>query len=405
MSTSPRSRAAVGCLATLALAACSGGGGQAAEPASPLVIGASLSVTGPLGSIGGPQKEGYERLVQDINAQGGVQVDGAKRMLKLVVLDNRSDAGAASQQANELILNNSAALLVGGCTPPINTPIAQTAEKNRVPLVTSCFPLAAFRGAAPQGGWTYSWDFHFEETQQAEVLLKAADRANTNKNVAIFTDNEADGVIQRQLFKSAADKAGYHVVGDYSFPVGQSDFSSSVAEAKAKGADIVLGQMIPPDGIALFKQIKSLSYVPKVVSIAKAADTAAWLEGLGTLGDGTVHNGFWLPKQNDPPTQAFIKAMDGKFKDTASLGIAAAAYSVGQVAAKALSDAGSTQPEKVNEAVGKVSGTFVFGDIKFGGDHTAVTPVVAEQWQGTDSKQVFPEAAGVQLIAPPVGLK
>jgi len=210
VSTSPRSRAAVGCLALLALAACSGGGGQAAEPASPLVIGASLSVTGPLGSIGGPQKEGYERLVQDINAQGGVQVDGAKRMLKLVVLDNRSDAGAASQQANELILNNSAALLVGGCTPPINTPIAQTAEKNRVPLVTSCFPLAAFRGAAPQGGWTYSWDFHFEETQQAEVLLKAADRANTNKNVAIFTDNEADGVIQRQLFKSAADKAGYH---------------------------------------------------------------------------------------------------------------------------------------------------------------------------------------------------
>ncbi|GAA5040651.1 branched-chain amino acid transport system substrate-binding protein [Thermocatellispora tengchongensis] len=389
--------------ALLLTAACGAGAGQDAD--APVVLGASLSLTGPLGTIGRPQQAGLERLVADVNARGGVQVGGVRRELALRVLDNRSEAAAAGQQASELILKDSAAALVGGCTPPINTPIAQIAEKNRVPLVTSCFPLGAFRDAAPAGGWTYAWDFHFEETEQARVLVEAAGLAGAAKKAALFTDNEVDGVIQRKLFRDAAVKAGYEIVGDYTFPVGQSDFSSFVNDAKRAGAEVVLGQMIPPDGIALVKQMKSLSYTPKVIGIAKAADTASWLDGLGELADNTVHNGFWVPDRARPATAAFLKAMEGRFADTASLGIAAAAYSVGEVVADALARAGSTDPEKLNEAIGATKGAFVFAEVAFGPDHTSPTPVTAEQWQDGVTRQVFPAVEGVTLRTPPLGLE
>lgn len=385
--------------AVLLSAAACGGGAQ--DPDGPIVLGASLSLTGPLGSIGQPQKAGMERLVADLNAEGGITVGGSKRTLKLRVLDNRSEPAVASQQANELILKDSAAAVLGGCTPPINTPIAQIAEKNRVPFVTSCFPLGAFRDSAPSGGWKHAWDFHFEETRQAQVLVEAADLAKPVKKVAVFTDNEVDGVIQRGLFKAAATKAGYQVVGDYTFPVGQSDFSSFVNDAKKAGAQVVLGQMIPPDGIALIKQMKSLSYTPKVIAVAKAADTASWTAGLGGLADGTVHNGFWVADRGHPETAAFLKAMDGRFADDASLGIAAAAYSAGEVVAGALTRAGSTDAAALNKAIGQTDATFVFAHVKFGADHTSVTAVTAEQWQDGVTKQVVPPVDGVTLRTPP----
>lgn len=75
--------------------------------------------------------------------------------------------------------------------------------------------------------------------------------ATSNKKVALFTDTEPDGVVERGLYKEAFAAAGLEIVGDYTFPVGTSDFSSFISDAKSKDADLVAGRMIPPDGIAL----------------------------------------------------------------------------------------------------------------------------------------------------------
>ncbi len=235
--------------ATLALAACSGGtadnpsGGGGGDSSAPVVLGSSLSMTGPLGQFGVALKAGYEQLVTDVNAAGGVDVGGKKRRLKLVVLDNRSDPNTTTQQTRELVLQDAAVAILGACTPPIVVPGALAAEQQKVPFVTTCAPVKAFQGGNPNG-WHYAWDVFFDEQEQATHALSALAKADSNKKLAVFTDNEPDGVFERALYTATAPTAGLQVVGDYTFPVGTTDYSSFISDAKAKGADLVVAQMM-----------------------------------------------------------------------------------------------------------------------------------------------------------------
>src|SRR2546429_6963806 len=79
-------------LLAISITAC---GGSGATGSQPIVIGASLPLTGPLASIGTILKAGYQAAIDDVNASGGLNVQGAKAKVSLVILDNASDADKA----------------------------------------------------------------------------------------------------------------------------------------------------------------------------------------------------------------------------------------------------------------------------------------------------------------------
>lgn len=389
-------------VASLSACASSSASGNG-DSSGPIVLGATLSMTGPLGTIGPVQKAGYEQYVADINGAGGLQVGKTKRRVKLVVLDNRSDPTQASQQASELILKDNAVALLGAATPTITVPVGLAAEKNRTPYVASCTPVSAF-AAGNKAGWNYGWDFFFGEDEQAEIVFAGARTAGSNKKVALFTDTEPDGTVERGLYKKAAAKGGFDVVGDYTFPVGTSDFTSFINDAKSKAAQVVVAQMTPPDGIAMVKQMKSLGFAPRFIAVEKAADTPAWLPGLGSLADGTVHQWFWSPELKRPGTDHLEQTLGKKYTHMSELGIAIAAYDTGAVVGDAIRSAGTTDAKKVNNAIKATNKDYTFARIHFGDDHTAATQVVLTQWQGKKDVQVYPPVPGVQVEVPPKGI-
>lgn len=397
----------------LVLAACStgtadspAGGGAGASGASgePVVLGSSLSMTGPLGQFGVALKAGYEQLVSDVNAAGGLDVGGQKRQVQLKVLDNRSDPNTTTQQVRELVLQDSAVAVLGACTPPVVIPGALAAEQQKVPFVSSCNPVNAFRGGNP-AGWTFAWDLFFDEQEQAKTVMAGLAKAASNKKVAIFTDNEPDGVAEQPLFRAAAEAAGLTVVGLYSFPVGTTDFSSFVNDAKSKGAELVAGQMIPPDGIALWKQMKALGFAPKQAFVAKAATNGGWPQALGNTAEGTLTEAFWSAKTGKANSAQLVSTLGKTFESSfADLNIAVLGYTVANVVTDSISAAGSTDGTAVNAAIGKTDKDFPLGRIKFDDKHTAVTPYLLMQWQGGNLVQIQPALDGVTLQDPAKGL-
>ena len=394
---------ALAVLAVLAglLPACSSGAGGSSS--SPVILGASLSLTGPLGSFGVDQQAGYEQEIADVNAAGGVTIGGTRHQVKLVVLNNQSDPTTASQQIRDLVLKDGAQALLGAGTPPITVPEALIAETLRVPYLTTNTPVGAF-AAGSKSGWTYSWDMFFSEQEQAADIVKAVGGFSVNGKIALFTDNEPDGVVERPLYKAAAAAAGDQVVGDFSFPVGTSDFTSFITSAKAKGAQIVVGQMDPPDAVALFKQMKSLGYAPKIALIAKAADFISWVQALGSVAEGSLLEAVWLPSWNYPGTAHIEATLGQKFANLGDLGTATAAYSVAQVMLSAFTRAGTTSAGAVNTALRSTSLTTPYGPVKFAASHTATMGFAVAQWQGTKTVQVLPAVAGTHLEFPMAGL-
>lgn len=395
--------------APLALAAACGGGTKAATAggtgsSQDIVLGASLSQTGPLGSFGVNLDAGYQQRISEVNAAGGLAVAGTKHHVTLTVLDNRSDPNTATQQIRELVLKDHAVALLGACTPPIVVPEALAAEQQKVPIVSSCNPVMAFQ-AGDASGWKYSWDLFFNEKDQASQVTQVLATSTGNKKVALFTDSEPDGVAERGLFKAAFATAGLDVVGDYSFPVGTTDFSSFIADAKSKGATLLAGQMIPPDGIALWKQMKALSFSPGIAYVAKASTGLAWPKALGATAEGTVTQGFWSPVNGEPGSAKLETTLGAKYPgDFADLDIAVLGYTVVSIVTDGITAAGSTDPAKVNEAIGQTNAHYPLGSVTFGPNHTSTTPNILMQWQNGSIVQILPSVPGVTLQTPTKGL-
>jgi branched-chain amino acid transport system substrate-binding protein len=392
--------AALALLAT----ACAGGSGSGGAAGS-IVIGATLSLTGDLGVLGPPLKAGYEQEVADVNAAGGVAVGGTREELKLIVLNNGSNPSTASSQARSLVQRDHAVALLGSATFQIVGPTAVVAEQLRVPFLTSMTPVEAF-ASGDKDGWKYSWDLFFDEEQQAADAAKALASVPSNKKVVLFTDSEPDAVVERPLYEAAFRADGLDVVGDYAFRVGTTDFSSFIADAKATGAQLLAGQMAPTDGVALWKQLKSLSFHPQAAFVADASDASYWWRSLGSVAQDTLSEGYWSPSQASAAQLAKISPTLGKkYAGTNSYASAAIGYAVAEVLTDAIAQAGSTNAEKLDTAIAKTDTQTTAGLIKFSQfTHTAITPYYITQWQDGKLVQVQPLSAGVTLQLPTAGL-
>jgi branched-chain amino acid transport system substrate-binding protein len=162
----------------------------------------------------------------------------------------------------------------------------------------------------------------------AADAAKALAKAPGDKKVALFTDNEPDSVVERPLCEAAFKAAGLDVVGDYTFPVGTTDFSPFIAAAKANGAELVAGQLAPADGAALAKKLASSAFHPKAALLAGSAGYAP----------------------------------------------AALGYAVAEVLTDALTAAGSVNPARLNAAIGHTDAPTTAGRVTFSQfTHTAIT--------------------------------
>jgi branched-chain amino acid transport system substrate-binding protein len=390
----------------LALAACSGGyGAGSSSSGGTVVIGTTLSLTGSLDVLGPPLEAGYKQEIADVNAAGGIAIGGTKEKLKLVVLNNGSDPSTASLQARTLVLQDHAVALLGFATPLIVPPTALVAEQLRVPFLTSLMPVEAF-ASGDKTGWKYSWDFFCDEQQQATDVAKALASVPSNKKVVLFTDDEPDSVVERPLYEAAFKADGLDVVGDYTFVAGTTDFSSFIADAKAKGAQLLAGQMTPADGVALWKQLKFSGFHPKAAFLAKASDTDYWWQSLGSLAQDTLSEGYWSPSQASPGQLAAItRTLGKKYAGSSNYAAAAVAYAAAEVLTDALAKAGSTNRDKLNTAISQTDAQTTVGLIKFNqSTHTAITPYYLTQWQNGKLIQVQPLAPGVTFDVPTAGL-
>jgi branched-chain amino acid transport system substrate-binding protein len=396
---------------TLALAACgssSDGGGSSSSGGSasgdPIVLGASLPLTGPLGIFGPPVQAGYEQAVAAINAAGGVDVGGTKHPLKLVVLDNKSDPTVVTSSAKSLINDSSAVALLGSATPPLTIPFSVVADQEQIPAISGLTPTLAWLGAN-KTGWKYSYDVFIDEVEQTAVNFQASDLTPTNKKVALFTDTEEDGKAMGGLWEQQAGKYGYTIAYRANFPVGTTDFSQFVQKAKDAGAEVMIAQVIPPDAVALWKAMKSLGYQPKTAWPEKGG-TVGFDKAAGPLAEGASVFGWWTPTNGNTGGAAVYDANKAKFGDGLGTQAVVSAYAMVQIMADAISRAGSTEPDAINKALGETKdlGT-ALAKITIGPDHRAVIPVSAVQWQGAAQPTVWPaDQATGKFLAPVPGL-
>jgi branched-chain amino acid transport system substrate-binding protein len=380
--------------------ACAQKRGPSAKDNGDVVIGADLPLSGPLAAFGGFQKWGYQRAVDTVNSQGGIQISGQKRLVRLVVLDDATNPNTAVANVETLVSRHGAVALLGSCTPQLVNAGAIVAERLQVPMVTGCDPVQAFLGVKK---WQWVWDLFFYEPEVAalpfETLRDGA--VSTNRRVAVLHDNGPDGaIVGGQLWPEVASNSGYTVVANISFPIDATNFDSAIQQVKSSGADIVLVDTGTPQAVSIRRQMAAAGLTPKVMVFEKGGEPAQFGQTLKGMSDGALVGGYWDPSLPYPGAAQLAQDFEKQTGETYSQHIADS-FTAAQVLLDALARAGSTDPQKVNSAIARTNGTFPVGHVSFEADHAARLSLVELQWQNGKTKVVWPKQyANSSLLFP-----
>jgi branched-chain amino acid transport system substrate-binding protein len=398
------------------LAACGGGssGGSSSPSASapgsksPILIGASLSLTGDFSADGQAFQRGYQLWVSDVNSHGGI----LGRQVKLIVLNDASSPTTVVSNYQKLISVDHVNLTFGPFSSLLTAPASTTAARygyamiegagstdsvfdvksNQVVHNVFCPSLPVKDYMVPFANWVKS--------------LPASQRPKTAA-YPMANDPFADPPVQaaQKILQSAGIKTVYSKI----FPAEVSQYKAPADQVAASGAQlVVLGSTDVPTVSAFMQAFEQQHYNPKIFIAASGPDQgAAFIKTVGKANaNGMMVPNGWYGAYNNPLSNAMVKTYIAKYGGTASdiNADVAEAYSVGEVAALAVKATGGTSNAKIIHYLHSgVTLQTVQGPVQF--NAIGENPMAAAfifQWQNGNYNQVLPVgSAGSTKITNP----
>jgi branched-chain amino acid transport system substrate-binding protein len=330
----------------------------------------------------------------------GIESGGKVYPVEIITKDSQSSGNRAAEVAAELILRDKVDLLLGASAPDTTNPVADQAEVNEVPCITTNCPWQPYffgRKGDPKKGFNWTYHFFWGLEDVIASYLDLWDSAPTNKVVAGLFPNDADGNAwgdPKLGLPPALAKAGYKLIDPGRYQVMNNDFTSQISAFKAAGCEIVTGNMIPPDFSTFWSQAAQQGFRPKIVTIGKALLFPSVIESLGERGHGLTTEIWWTPshpfksglsgQSAGELAASYVKAANRPW--TQPIGFQHALF---ELAVDVMKRAKSLDPKAILQSLEATDYRSIVGPVKWTGQpvkNVSKTPLVAGQWQKKGDK-------------------
>lgn len=375
----------------LSLVACSSTS-EGDASADVIKIGYVNPTTGALAGNG----EGCEWVVKQITDyvnEHPITIDGKEKTIQVIVYDSESDQNKCSEMAQKLIEEDNVDLMMAIQTPNTVIPVAQVAERYGVPCIATQSPVDPLAHSLDEFQWTFDAFYTLDQVYESQRALwtQAGNAPGSGAKVGLLFANDADGTAWHDIFVRRLAEDGYTVVDPGQYPSKTTDFSSVASKFKAENIDIIAGTNIPPDFMNAYQAIIGAGVEVDCVTMGKCCLLQSDVEALGDLADGIMTQVWWDPAY--PYTSGLTGVTSAELNEQYKADNngrvmpqpAAYAYAGLEMAVKALSDAGTTEPEALRDAIGQMEVTTIVGEIKYDqqmdGLRYACTTLCGGQWQ------------------------
>jgi branched-chain amino acid transport system substrate-binding protein len=376
-----------------ALAALAAAGAPAQEPVR---IGYSLSQTGIFADAAVSQQTAYDLWREEVNAAGGMMVDGQRRPVEFVVYDDQSDPGQAVRIYEQLITSDQVDLLAAPWGTALHFPIVGVLERYGFPLVGNTAASVQLREVKPGNIW---FPTSAMPDRIAERLVELIQKGGYGR-VAVMTLQLPFSLEVHQFVVPALQAAGLEVVVDEQFPPGTSDITSILVSAKSAGADAILALTYPSESVMYMNQAREVGIDAPFQFVLVGPTIAFFTQLFGDAANGILTIGHWSPNRDDwPGARAFFDAYTARFGFPPDYLDSVLAYMSMQILEQAVAKAGLDH-DALRQAI--VEGTFetINGPVSFNGVENAVTPTMLLQLQGGVAEIVWPEGEATAAFAP-----
>jgi branched-chain amino acid transport system substrate-binding protein len=375
----------------------------------PILIGASLSLTGDFSDDGLAFQKGYQLWASDVNAQGGL----LGRQVQLKILNDNSSPTQAQTNYQTLFASDKVDLAFGPFSSLLTTPSASVAARYGYALIEGAGGApSVFASPANQSAHNI---FDVSLPIKDEMVpfvnwvasLPPAQRPKTAA-YPMADDPFADPPVQ--LAQQKLQALGVRTVYSKVFPAENASYKPAADQVAATGAQaVVLGSTDVPTVSAFMQAFEQQHYNPKMFICAAGPDQGAAFTSAVGKGNATgmmVPNG-WYPGYQNAASQKMVQEYVAKYGGSASdiNADVAEGYAVGQVAAQAvIATKGTVNAKIITYLHSGVTLSSVQGPVKFDelGQNSAAAAFIFQWQKDTTYKQVLPTstAGSVPIINP-----
>jgi branched-chain amino acid transport system substrate-binding protein len=279
-----------------------------ARAAEPVVIGEINPLTGALALQGTSVHQGIVLALEERNARGGI----AGRPVSLLSRDDEGRPERALSAAEELAGRRQAVALIGGYVDSLVGPIAEVADRARVPYVAT----ASLDERLTQRGNRY----FFRVSSLAgyvRPMTGFVESALGARRVAVFYSPTPGATQLARRQREAFEQSGVRVLVYEPLAVGLSDFTPLLARVRDQGADVLISNTFFADHLVLVRQMAQGAIKLRAFLGAFGMEFPDVIRSLGPAAEGLYGTTAWQPGIAAPgqeaDSRAFVEAYGKRF--------------------------------------------------------------------------------------------
>jgi branched-chain amino acid transport system substrate-binding protein len=332
------------------------------KAAEPVKVGVLMPLTGNAAAAGQASKAAIEVGADIVNAkhpelgnlplaatEGLPNAAGAK--VELVFVDHQGNPSLAQQLATRLITQDKVHALLGAYQSSCSFTATAVAERYGMPF------LVGDSAALNITGRGFKWIFRttpIASDYAATYMRFFADMKKQGKkidSIAIINENTDYGTSVADSIEAAAKANNMPVAIRIPYNASSTDVSAQVLQLKERQPDVTIFISYTSDSILYMKGMKNLDYLPPmVIGDDTGFSDPSFIPAVSDIAQGAMNRSAWDIGKPGTPTSKIndmYKAKTGRDLDDTS-----GRNMQGFLAlAEALNRAGSTDPEKIRDAL------------------------------------------------------
>lgn len=353
--------------------------GEAAAPSGDyegiIYIAGIAPLTGSLASWGKGAINGYNLAINEVNAAGGVTVDGKSYKLESAVFaDDKSDATEAISAYNNCASYDISAV-IGSCSSSCTLSFVKEAQDSGMLVIT---PYSTNATICKTGD--YIFRECFSDADQGPTLAKLAVEEFEATNIAIIAAEDSDYCAGlAEAMEGALDVTDGVTYQHYGCVTTDTDYTAQISKAVEQGAEV----LIYPN---------NYDTVPNFVKQARDAGFDGPILG-GDAWDGTDVSGYESKFDNcyylahvdlsadTEAVQSYVSAYKGAYGEEGLNAVSSLYYDTVKMLVKAMEDANSYDPSVVKDALLGIEYDSMGGTITYDENGDAVKPFTIETFK------------------------
>src|SRR6185295_5796563 len=353
-------------------------------------IGYFGDLTGPTFNFGQSAINGVLMATSEIIQNGGIN----GRQIDVVIEDDKGSPEEAARLTAKLIDGDKVVAIIAGGTSGNSRAAAPKAQASHVPLISP----SSTDPAVTQTG-DYIFRACFVDTFQGEVMARfAVNTLKAQKAAILFDINSSYGRGLTDYFKLSFAKLGGAIVSEQSYTQGDQDFKGQLSTIRAAEPDVIYIPGYYGDVALIAKQARMIGLTQPLLGGDGWDAPELWQLGGDAL-NGSFISTHYSVDNPSPAIQSFVEQYKQRYGNQLPDAHAALAYDAARLLFDALTRIGSTDPDKLREALAQTKNfAGVTGVISMDGDRNAVKPAVVLKLQ--DLKFIYQETIQPDVAQP-----